>query len=81
MLVGFLPSFLLSRFLFEINSMPWLIRLISLFVPARHLVPSMQSVFVVGDIWPMFLPAMGVLTGMGMILMILVARKTRKRIV
>ena len=80
MLAGFLPSFLLSGFLFEINSMPWLIRLITFFVPARHLVPSMQSIFVAGDIWPMFLPAMGVLAGMGAVLMLAVVRKTRKRI-
>jgi len=80
LLSAFLPAFLLSGFLFEINSMPWIIRMITTIVPARYLIPSLQSVFVAGDIWPMFLRSIAVMLTIGAVLFILAARSTRKRI-
>ena len=65
LLSGFMPSLLLSGFLFEIDSMPVAIQWISYIVPARYLIPSLQSVFLVGDIWPMFLPNAGIMLGIG----------------
>ena len=80
LLSAFLPAFLLSGFLFEINSMPWIIRIVTTIVPARYLIPSLQSVFVAGDIWPMFLRSIAVMLAIGAVLFILAARSTRKRI-
>lgn len=80
MLAGFLPTFLLSGFVFEINSMPRAIRLATAIVPARYMIPSLQSVFLAGDIWPMFLRAIVILICMGVVLLAFVVRKTRKRI-
>ncbi|ALA19987.1 MULTISPECIES: ABC transporter permease [unclassified Chelatococcus] len=77
---GFLPAFLLSGFLFEINSMPGPIQWLTLIVPARYLIPSLQTVFLAGDIWSMFLPAIAVMAGMGFVLFVLAARNTAKRI-
>jgi ABC-type multidrug transport system, permease component len=77
---GFLPAFLLSGFLFEINSMPGPIQWLTLIVPARYLIPSLQTVFLAGDIWSMFLPAIAVMAGMGLVLFVLAARNTAKRI-
>ena len=80
LLSGFLPSFLLSGFIFEINSMPLPIQYISMIVPARYLIPSLQSVFLAGDIWPMFLRSMLILIGFGLALFAIAIRKTAKRI-
>ena len=80
LITGFLPSFLLSGFLFEINSMPVVIQWITLIVPARYLIPSLQTVFLAGDIWPMFLQAIAVMLLIGTILFALAIRNTRKRI-
>ena len=80
MLSAFLPAFLLSGFIFEINSMPNFIRIITYAVPARHLIPSLQSVFLAGDIWPMYLKSMAILAAMGVFLLFIAARKTKKRI-
>ena len=80
LLSGFLPSFLLSGFIFEINSMPLVIQYISMIVPARYLIPSLQSVFLAGDIWPMFLRAILILIGFGLVLFAVAIRKTAKRI-
>ena len=77
---AFLPAFLLSGFLFEIDSMPPAIRWLTAIVPARYLIPSLQSVFLAGDIWPMFLQAIAVMLGIGALLFVLAARSTRKRI-
>jgi len=77
---GFLPSFLLSGFLFEINSMPTVIQWITYVVPARYLIPSLQTVFLAGDIWPMFGRAIAVMLTIGSIFFLLAARSTRKRI-
>ncbi|MBY5568882.1 ABC transporter permease [Rhizobium leguminosarum] len=77
---AFLPAFLLSGFLFEINSMPTVIQWITFIVPARYLIPSLQTVFLAGDIWPMFGQAIGVMLTIGAIMFVLAARSTRKRI-
>ncbi|MBB3462297.1 ABC transporter permease [Rhizobium sp. BK377] len=77
---AFLPAFLLSGFLFEINSMPRIIQWITIIVPARYLIPSLQTVFLAGDIWPMFARAIAVMLAIGGIMFVLAARSTRKRI-
>jgi ABC-2 type transport system permease protein len=77
---AFLPAFLLSGFLFEINSMPEIIQWITIIVPARYLIPSLQTVFLSGDIWPMFARAIAVMLLIGAIMFVLAARSTRKRI-
>jgi ABC-2 type transport system permease protein len=71
LLSAFLPGFLLSGFLFEIDSMPKIIQWISIIVPARYLIPSLQTVFLAGDIWMLF---------EGAILLLLAARTTQKRL-
>lgn len=66
LLSGFLPSLLLSGFLFEIDSMPVAIQWLTWIVPARYLIPSLQSVFLVGDVWPLFLPNIAIMLGFGL---------------
>ncbi len=39
--------------------MPKLIQLLTYIVPARYLIPSLQTVFLAGDIWPLFLQERG----------------------
>ena len=65
LLSGFMPSLLLSGFLFEIDSMPRVIQWVSYIVPARYLIPSLQSVFLVGDLWPLFLPNVAIMGAYG----------------
>ncbi len=80
LLSSFLPTFLLSGFLFEISSMPWPIRLITNIVPARWLIPSLQSVFLSGDLWGLFLRDIGIMVAYGVVLMALAVRATKKRV-
>jgi len=77
---AFLPSFLLSGFLFEIDSMPTVIQWITLIVPARYLIPSLQTVFLAGDIWPLFLRDIAAMLAIGAVFFLVALRTTRKRI-
>ena len=80
LLTGFLPAFLLSGFLFEISSMPWPIQMLTYIVPARYLIPPLQTVFVAGDLWSLFLPNIAIMLGFGVAFFALSFRVTRRRI-
>ncbi len=80
LLSAFLPTFLLSGFLFEIDSMPRPIQWLTVIVPARYLIPSLQTVFLAGDLWSFFLRNIAVLLLYGAVLLALAARTTRKRL-
>jgi ABC-2 type transport system permease protein len=77
---AFLPTFLLSGFLFEIASMPTPIQWVTNIVPGRWLIPSLQTVFLAGDIWPLFLRDIAVMMAFGTVFLGLAVRTTRKRV-
>lgn len=80
LITGFLPSFLLSGFLFEIQSMPQAIQWLTAILPARYLIPSLLTVFLAGDIWSMFLHAIVCMLFIGAILFVLAVHYVQKRI-
>ncbi len=47
----FLPAFMLSGFIFDINSMPGPIRLLTHLIAARYYVSILQTLFLAGDVW------------------------------
>jgi ABC-2 type transport system permease protein len=56
MLVTFMPAFMLSGFLFDLRSMPTVVRLITYVLPARYYVALLQSLFLAGDVWSVIVP-------------------------
>jgi len=80
LLSAFLPAFLLSGFLFEISSMPKWIQAITYIVPARYLIPPLQTVFVAGDLWSLFLKDIAAMLAFGAVFFTLTFRVTRKRL-
>jgi drug efflux transport system permease protein len=78
LLSGFLPAFLLSGFIYEIGSMPKIIQLITYIIPARYLIPSLQTVFLAGDIWPLLLKNIGAMLAIGAVFLFLTSLTTRK---
>ncbi|MDB4987062.1 MAG: ybhS, partial [Myxococcaceae bacterium] len=80
LLTGFLPGFLLSGFLFEISSMPVALQWLTAIVPSRYFVPSLQTVFLVGDVWPAFARDMAMMLALGALMFLAAARNTRKRL-
>lgn len=80
LLVTFLPAFILSGFLFDINSMPEPIQLITYLVPARYFVAILQSLFLAGDIWPVILSNLAALFIMLIFFAAIVWHKSYKRL-
>ena len=78
LLSGFLPSLLLSGFLFEISSMPVAIQWLTYIVPARYLIPSLETVFLTGDVWAIFWPNIGIMLVFGLFFFWRAARVTQR---
>ena len=78
--VAFLPAFILSGFIFEIQSMPLPIQTLTRIIPARYFVNSLQTLFLAGDIWPILLPNIGFLIGTAVVFIGLTSKNVQRRI-
>lgn len=78
--IGFLPSYMLSGFLFEIASMPLPIQLFTYVIPARYFVQCLQTLFLVGDVWSLIFRNLIPILGIGLLVFIITAKKTVKRL-
>jgi ABC-2 type transport system permease protein len=78
LLTAFLPSLLLSGFLFEIASMPQMIQLLTYAVPARYFNTSLQTIFLAGDVWPLLIEQLGAMLLIGLVFFGVARFKTRK---
>jgi len=47
-LTSFLPSFLLSGFIYPISNMPWIIQIVSFIIPARYFIDITKGIFLKG---------------------------------
>ncbi len=80
LIVGFLPAYILSGFLFEIDSMPILIRLITYIIPAKYFVQSLQSIFLVGNVWGLIIYDMIPIALLAIVCFTITAFHTAKRL-
>lgn len=80
MVSAFLPAYILSGFIFEIASMPLPIQLLTYFVPARYFVTSLQTLFLVGNVWPLLIINVIPMLLIGLVFFLLCARITTKRL-
>jgi ABC-2 type transport system permease protein len=80
LLVTFLPAVMLSGFLFDLRSMPAVVRVITYILPARYYVALLQTIFLAGDIWAVILPDAAVLAGMATLFFVLTRRVTQKKL-
>ncbi len=77
---GFLPAFFLSGLLFDLESTPSFIQLISHIVPARYFVSISHTLFLAGDVWAILLPNGLVLMGMAIFFLSMAFRNISKRL-
>ena len=80
MLSTFMPSLMLSGFLFDLRSMPGWVRGITYVLPARYYVALLQTLFLAGDVWGVIVPNAAVLGAMAFVLLLLTRRVTRKKL-
>ncbi len=78
--VTFLPAFILSGFIFDIGSMPAVIQGITFLVPARYFVAILQTSFLAGDIWPIFILNSSALMIMAVFFLLIIRKKSHKRL-
>jgi ABC-2 type transport system permease protein len=80
MLTSFLPSFLLSGFIFSISNMPASLRVITYAVPARYFVSILKGVSLKGTGLAYLAPEVSLLALYGAVVFALACRKLKKRI-
>ncbi len=78
--VTFLPAFILSGFIFDINSMPEVVQGFTFLIAARYFVAILQTVFLTGNIWPVILPNLMALILMAIIFFSLAMKKSPRRL-
>ena len=76
----FLPAFILSGFIFDIDSMPPAIQFLTHIIAARYFVAILQTIFLVGNVWVVFVGNALALLAMAAFFMLLVRRRTKKNL-
>jgi len=79
-IVTFLPAFLLSGFIFDIDSMPRVVQGVTHLIAARYFVSILQTVFLAGNVWSVILPNALALMVFAALFLGLSRRKSRKRL-
>ncbi|MBI2823401.1 MAG: ABC transporter ATP-binding protein/permease [Planctomycetia bacterium] len=79
-LVTFLPAMMLSGFLFDLRSMPTFVWLITYALPARYFVALLQTAFLAGNVWAVYIPNLAVLAVMAVVLLVLARLATTKKL-
>ena len=78
--VAFVPTLMLSGFIFDLNNPPWAVRLISYLFPSRYYVALLQTVLLAGDVWAVIIPNAAMLAVMATLLFALTRAATRKQL-
>lgn len=77
---AFLPAFMLSGFLFEISAMPQFIQLLTHLFAARYFVTSLQTIFLVGQVWWLLFKCVFAMALIATFFYLRIARSTTKRL-
>ena len=80
MLTTFLPTFLLSGFIFPIEQMPVVVQWVTRILPGRYYVAILRSVFLKGTPTSLLLEPIGALALIALVLIVLAARAFHKRL-
>lgn len=77
---GFLPALILSGFVFDIGSMPMPVQFLTRLIPARYFNSCLQTIFLAGDVWEIFLPSLAFMGLLALLLLGAVYAKFQKRL-
>ncbi|MBN2479833.1 MAG: ABC transporter permease [Parachlamydiales bacterium] len=77
---AFLPAFMLSGFIFEISSMPFLIRILTYIIPARYMITCLESLFLVGNVHRLLIINVSIMALVVVALFLIIFTKTKKRL-
>ncbi len=80
LITSFLPALMLSGFIFDLRSLPVVVRAISRVLPATYYVELLQTVFLAGNVWPLILRDCAVLAFFATLLLTLARLSTQKKL-
>lgn len=80
LIISFLPTIMLSGFMFDLHSEPLVIRIVSHFLPMTYFLELMKSLLLAGNYWPLIARDMAILVGYAVLFMCIAYRLTRKKV-
>lgn len=80
LMIGFLPAFILSGFIYEISSMPPWVQVLTYLLPARYFVNLLQTIFLAGNVWSLLIHNMLCLLALSVLLLSITRRKIKKQL-
>jgi len=80
LITGFLPALMLSGFIFDLRSLPVVVRGISRVLPATYYVELLQTLFLAGNVWLLIVRDCAVLAFFAVVLLTLARINTRKEL-
>lgn len=75
-----MPAMLLSGFIFDIRSMPYVVQAFTYIVPARYFVEVLKTLFLAGNVWSVIVPNTLALLAMAAVFLTITFRSTRRQI-
>ncbi len=80
LLTSFLPAMMLSGFLFDLNNVPTIVRVIGRLLPATHFLDLIKTLMLAGNVWPIVVKDLAILLAYAILLLTAARVATRKRI-
>lgn len=80
LLASFMPSLMLSGFLFDLRNVPLAARLVGQLLPATYFMELIRTLFLAGNVWPLILRNCAILAAYALLFLALAWRVTRKRL-
>jgi ABC-2 type transport system permease protein len=69
LLASFMPSLMLSGFLFDLRNVPVVVRILGNALPATYFMELLRTLFLAGNVWPLVLRDCAVLAGYAVLLL------------
>jgi ABC-2 type transport system permease protein len=80
LVTSFMPAMMLSGFMFDLRSVPAVIRYVGNLLPATYYIELLKTLFLAGDVWPLVLKDAGVLAIYAACLLVAARLETQKKL-
>lgn len=80
LLSSFMPSLMLSGFLFDLRNVPLAIQIVGNALPATYFMQLIKTLFLAGNVWPLIIKNCAILAGYALLLLGVARAVTRKRL-
>jgi ABC-2 type transport system permease protein len=80
LITSFLPAMMLSGFIFDLRSVPTVVRVVGAVLPPTYYVEALQSLFLAGNVSGLLLKDCAVLSVAAIVLLVLIRINTRKQL-